>query len=313
MAKDAMETQLTVAIAIPTYLREAVLVDTCRQVIALSPPPDEVLVIDQTPEHEPETESYLRAQCAAGRIRWIRHWPPNLPSARNRALAETTADIIIFIDDDVRLCKSFIEEHRKNFRDPKVQAVAGRILQPAAHRHPDPKASWPQLMDYHFFRLDSSRRAENVATFGGGNHSARVRFFKKLGGYDTNYTGWAFREDSDMAIRAWKGGGAIVFDPDAVLQHLAAPAGGCRLKHLHKRLPEWKVSFPATYFAMRHLFPSRWFWHDLLLGNVRRYVLRKENVFHPWRLPWAILSYLYSAGRSCWVSRRASSLHEAWE
>jgi hypothetical protein len=59
-------------------------------------------------------------------------------------------------------------------------------------------------------------------------------------------------------------------------------------------LPEWQISFPASYFAVRHLFPTKWFWRDVLALNVRRYVLRKDNAYQPWRLPWAVAAYIYS-------------------
>lgn len=293
-----VHSHITVCVAIPTYNRERVLVDTLEQVLVQDSPADEVLVIDQTEEHELETRSYLDNADKAGRIRWIKYSPPNLPAARNRALAETRCHVIIFIDDDVVLPPLYVENHRKNYADSRVVAVAGRIIQ--AFRY-QARSNQPQIMDYRFFPLDSTERKEGVASFGGGNHSARVSALKGIGGYDENYIGWAYREDSDAAIRLWKAGGMIVFDPDAWLKHLAIPTGGCRLKVNNKRLPEWKASFPATYFAVRHLFPNCWFWHDVMVGNMRRYILRRDNVCNPWRLPWAFLSYVYSFLLAVWL------------
>src|SRR5260370_1119545 len=89
---------LRVAVVIPTYQRERVLIDTVRLVLAQDPPPDEVLVIDQTPKHEPDTLDFLRTQSRAGVIRWIRQQPPNLPAARNRGLRDATSDIVLFLD-----------------------------------------------------------------------------------------------------------------------------------------------------------------------------------------------------------------------
>ncbi len=284
--------KVSVCVAIPTYNREGVLVDTVRQILAQNPPADEVLVIDQTVEHDPETEQYLASADKAGLIRWIHGLMPNLPAARNRALAETLCNIVIFIDDDVEMPTDFVEKHRKNYSDPNVVAVAGRIIQ---HGLSIPtRKTWPRIMDYRFFPLDSTQRVVGVASFRGCNHSVRVVSLAEIGGYDQNYIGWAYREDSDVAVRLWKSGARIVFDPDAWLRHLAIPSGGCRLVIKNKPLPEWQISFPATYFALRHLFPNRWFWYDLFIGNVRRYILRKSNMFRPWRLPWAVAAYGYS-------------------
>jgi hypothetical protein len=83
----------------------------------------------------------------------------------------------------------------------------------------------------------------------------------------------------------------IVFDPAAGVTHLQAAAGGCRIP---ARPPEWTVSFPAVYFAARHFYPRGRYWVETFALNVRRYVLRKDNVLRPWRLPWAGLSYIYA-------------------
>jgi GT2 family glycosyltransferase len=295
----------TVAVAIPTYLREQTLVQTLEQVMMLDPLPDEVLVIDQSPAHQQATESYLNHRHQAGGLRWIRQETPNLPRARNRALLETSCDVVIFIDDDVILTPGFIDNHVRNYADTRVCAVAGRILEPDRTKsRPDGtvNSSISHLFDYLHFPLESTKRAEWIANFRGCNHSVRRERLLELGGYDEHYIGWAFREDTDAAIRLWKAGAKIIFDPDACLTHLAEPSGGCRITFLR----EWQVSFPATYFSFRHLYPKRRFWTDVLLRNVRFYVLRKSNVFRPWRLPWAFAQYLRSVGLSWWRARHFS-------
>ncbi|MCZ2079311.1 MAG: glycosyltransferase family 2 protein [Bryobacterales bacterium] len=276
----------------PTYLREQMLVETVANALALDPSPDEILVIDQTPQHELQTEAFLREQESASRIRRIRLSPPNLPAARNLALAETGCEVLIFVDDDVRMPQDFVRLHLRNYTDADVGAVAGRVLQ-SGLRKPARK-SWPPIMDHRFFPLDSMERRESVAVLRGCNHSVRTSVLRHIGGYDPNYIGWAWGEDGDVAVRIWKTGRRVVFDPLACLEHLAAPTGGCRMKINNRRLPEWKISFPATYFAFRHLFPTSWFWHDVLLVNFRKFVLRRENVLSPIRLPWALASYGFS-------------------
>lgn len=163
-------------------------------------------------------------------------------------------------------------------------------------------------MDHLYFPLNATVRTEGVATFGGGNHSARSSFLRRIGGYDPNYLGYAFREDSDAAIRIWKAGGTVVFDPEAEIEHLAVPRGGCRIHQHGDRTPEWLVSFAASYFAWRHFFPAAEFWRQVLLVNLRKYALRRENACRPWRLPWAVLTYIYSLARSGWTSRTMTPL-----
>jgi len=45
----------TVTLAIPTYGRDEVLLDTLRACLTLDPPADELLVVDQTSTHGAET------------------------------------------------------------------------------------------------------------------------------------------------------------------------------------------------------------------------------------------------------------------
>jgi GT2 family glycosyltransferase len=294
-----MKKKITACLVIPTFNREEVLVDTVKSALALDPPPDEILVIDQTVEHQTETSQFLQTAHDQGKIRWIRHSPPNLCGARNRAKRETRCDILIFIDDDVELPKDFAGQHLKNYADDRVEAVAGRIRQTDESRYgkSQKRKSWPRLFDYKYFRLNSLERVEGVATFMGANHSVTARIMERLGGYDTNYLGQVFRDDTDFAIRIWKAGGRIIYDPDANLLHLCAPSGGARARKGSKPV-EWKVAFPRNYFAWHHLFPKWEFWWMTLFMDQRETALRKYNLFRPWRIPWAVLSYWYSVVRA---------------
>ena len=92
---------LSLAVVIPTYRREQVLVETVKAVLALEQPADEVLVIDETEEHESGTLQFLKQAEASGRLRWRRHRRPGQVSKLNRGLLEARSDIVLFLDDDV--------------------------------------------------------------------------------------------------------------------------------------------------------------------------------------------------------------------
>ena len=49
-AQTPSECRLKISMAIPTYHRDQVLIDTVRDLLALDPPPAEILVLDQMPE-----------------------------------------------------------------------------------------------------------------------------------------------------------------------------------------------------------------------------------------------------------------------
>ncbi len=69
---------MRIAVAIPTYNREKVLVETIEQVLAQDPPADEIIVVDQTIDHSQATIAFLAEAEQLGKLRWIKHHPPNL-------------------------------------------------------------------------------------------------------------------------------------------------------------------------------------------------------------------------------------------
>ena len=302
MVKNGQASGITVCVGIPTYNRERVLVETIEQVLAQDPPADEVLVVDQTETHGPETEAYLARADEAARIRWIKHWPPNLNGARNRAIAETKCDVLILIDDDVKLVPSFIEKHVRNFDDLEVVAVCGRVLQGRAGNVPPDRAQpWLRQFDCNPCCGWGTERVERVAAFWGGNHALRVSVVRDFGGFDENFFGPLYNE-SDLALRLWRAGKLIVFDPEAELLHFGFPTGGFR--KANKTIPEYWRSFSTWYFHMKHFFPRWYFWQQVFCVQFRRRVLRKDNVFRPWRLPWAVASYAYSFLLAAWYCIR---------
>lgn len=222
-----------IAIAIPTYNREQILIETIDQVFLLAPQPDEIIVVDQTPMHEPTVSKRLEEWQYQGKIKLVRQASPSLPAARNVALHTTRCDVVIFIDDDVLLPTRFVEAHKKNYSmSPDVSAVAGRVKQRLGWPQITRPLQWPRVLDYRFLNLDGDMRLERVANFIGCNHSVRVADVLSIGGYDESYRGSALREESDMALRLFLGGKRITFDPEAELYHLAAPSGGCRKRNL---------------------------------------------------------------------------------
>src|SRR5688500_9263941 len=111
---------MNVSIAIPTYNRRAIVVETLQKLFVLEPAPVESIVVDQTRDLAPELERRMNAWNDEGRIRWIRLPQPSIPGAMNHALRIARAEIVLFLDDDSEpAVRNLVEEHARPYADPR--------------------------------------------------------------------------------------------------------------------------------------------------------------------------------------------------
>lgn len=212
-----------ICVAIPTYNREEVLIDTIKDVLKQTHKNLELLVVDQTIKHNPETITALRS-ITDPRFRYIKARPASLPGARNFALHAARAPLVLFLDDDVKLRPDMVARHLEAFEQhPDVGAIAGRVLQKDFPIKKDVLRFDEFAVSHGVF---TATDAAYTNTFPGGNHTISKADALALGGYDTRFYGNAFREESDMSLRIIRSGKKIYYEPKAELLHLAAHYGG---------------------------------------------------------------------------------------
>ncbi len=281
----------TLSIAIPTYCRESVLLDTIRQLLDQTPCAKEILVLDQTPVHETETDQQLACWHTGGEIRWIRLSEPSQPGALNVALRDAVGDVVLFLDDDIRIDPGFLNAHLMGFREDQIWAVAGQVLQPGespdvAYRY-EPQ-SGPFADCGFLFRSAVPAIIENGMS---GNLSVRRHRALQIGGFDENFLPpVAFRFDNDFCKRLVRAGGKILFEPQARIYHLRAARGGTRnnSNHLTSSSPEHGVG--DYYFAMKHsVGVTRW---RYVVRRLFREVRTRFHLRHPWWIPVKLLGEL---------------------
>jgi len=216
---------MKVSVIIATYGRDSCLVNTIRSVLLQDYPDFELLVVDQSADHTPEVENFLRN---GDDPRYSYHLitPPSLPAARNFGLARARGEIVIYIDDDVLLDPGFIHAHVKAYgRAERIAAVGGRIRTRGRPLSThllafSASAEWSGGFDFpDEGELDAAQ---------GCNMSFRRSALEEIGGFDPSYEGNALAEEFDTCFRLRRQGHRIRFEPRAGLDHLVAPAGGCR-------------------------------------------------------------------------------------
>lgn len=260
-----------ITVAIPTYNRGKLVADTVAKVLTLDPPPDEIVVVDQSREEN----AALAQWHGEGRIRLIRLTEPSIPHAMNEALFAATTPIILFLDDDVVPSPGLVAAHERAHDDPATWVVVGQVLQPGEQ----PEHIEQPSDDLEFrFNHDSGRFVANVIA---NNMSVKRREAIATGGFDENFIGAAHRFESDFALRIVGAGGKIWFSPEATLRHLKLSSGGLRSYGRHLTSPSPAHSVGDYYFAMFHRQP---FWRYALL-RLRKNVATRFHLRHPWTIP----------------------------
>lgn len=274
-----------VTVVIPTLGREAVLLETIRLVLALDPPSADVLVVDQTPVHETETERQLREWDGSRRLRWLRLDRPSVVHAMNVGLREARTPLVLFLDDDIVPAPALAAAHAASYeRSPDVWAVAGQVLQ--ADESPVDKVfegARQGLYGFKGFPFNSSH-SQWVGNVMAGNLSVRRERALEIDGFDENFIPpVAYRFETEFARRAIRGGGNIWFEASASIRHLRAPSGGTRSigSHLTSASPLHGVG--DYYYALRCGQGWERFWY--MLRRPFREVRTRYHLRHPWWIP----------------------------
>ncbi|WP_353932457.1 hormogonium polysaccharide biosynthesis glycosyltransferase HpsN [Okeanomitos corallinicola TIOX110] len=247
-----------ISVVIPTYRREKLLQDSIVDVLKQDYPDFEVLVVDQTQTHEPETQAFLDKMSASGKIKLFKLDWASLPGARNYGVRRSSGEIILFIDDDVQLTPGFLAAHAKNYvENPEIGAVAGRVFDrmklgdsggELEIEYLPPEAMDPGIAWYHI-DLVHTTKPQQVLTARGCNMSFRRDVFTKYGiKFDERFRGSAVREESDFCLRFRQTGYKIWYDPESYLVHLGEETGGCH--DISMRSLKYQITFYHNHFLL---------------------------------------------------------------
>ena len=274
-------TEPGITAVIPTYRRGAVLLQTIDYLLASERSPDELLVVDQTEQHDPAVRERLSALDGAGGIRWVQLDRPSITHAMNRGLVEARHELVLFLDDDIRPEPTLVAAHVSAHRDQTDMLVAGRVIQP-----------WEEGIvtgEDDVFRFCNLRSAW-ISEFMGGNFSLRRERALALGGFDENFVRVAYRFEKEFADRFLASGGRIRFEPAAALHHLKDVDGGTRAfgDHLTTWKPDHAVG--AYYYALRRHSNGRWLLD--FMARLFRSVSTRYHLRHPWSIPASCIAEL---------------------
>jgi GT2 family glycosyltransferase len=285
---------MKVSIVIPTYNRNKMLCHTIKNILLYRDQYYELIIVDQTREHDRETRLFLKKLKDEKKIIILNLSYPNLPNARNEGIKISSGDIVLFLDDDVEINEFFVPAHLSAYKNSNVGCATGcvHVVNPGKKDNIVFKDSFSVktvLKALFFFFMPS--KASYVGPFGvisnftgtkklladtgiGCNISFRKEIFGTCGFFDTNYRGNAIREDTDMCFRVKKAGYKIVFNPQAALIHYMENSGGTRNSDAGEY---WKKFFQnQCYFYLKNFSSPRYLIRFVLTLDLLR--CRKSGV-----------------------------------
>jgi GT2 family glycosyltransferase len=239
---------MEVSIIIPTYNRSKILCKTLANIISFEHQYQELIVVDQTKEHDLQTRQYLNNLVAEKKIDYIFVEPPNAPNAKNYGIKKACGDIVICFDDDVEINEHTIPAHVSGFSQPDVGCVTGKVTIQNAEQSGnivfENRGTIKKIIKSLLF-LFLRRRAAYVGRLGilsnftgekilpsdtciGCNMSFKREAIINCGLFDVNFSGNAVREETDMSIRIRRSGYNIVYIPEASVVHFMENTGGTR-------------------------------------------------------------------------------------
>ncbi len=211
----------TVAIIICTRDRADSLRETLVSIGRCAVPPDiaaELLVVDNG-----STDHTAAVVAAAGLrnlpVRRVLEATPGLSRARNAGLRATTADVVLFTDDDVRVPEHWIEGMCRPIFSGRAAAVAGGVHLPA---HYEPAlAQEPFRSRRGWFAANGDVDPDRPNHMVGANMAFSRRVIEALEGFDPQLGAGAlgFHEEALFSWRLREAGFRLVTALDTSVEH----------------------------------------------------------------------------------------------
>jgi GT2 family glycosyltransferase len=210
---------LQVSVIIPTYNR----LDRLKRVLEAferqAYPLDKFEIIIVSDGSSDGTDAFLRSLATPLHLRALTQPNQGVAAARNNGLKQATADLILFLDDDVVPSPQLIAEHvRMHTAHPEDVIVLGPMLTPDDFSM-SAWVRWEQAMLVKQYQAMLSGEYQPTARqFYTGNTSLARTYLIEEGGFDEHFRR---AEDVELAYRLAQRGLRFLFNPNAIGYHYA--------------------------------------------------------------------------------------------
>jgi GT2 family glycosyltransferase len=211
---------VNVSVVIATYNRQRDLAECLRSLFDENAKPYEVIVIDSSSTDRTEN---LKNQFP---IKFFSMKERNRQRARNLGILAASGDIVAFLDDDVIVHKEWLKNISEPYmNDDGVGGVGGRVIPYGASERFCVSVSRSDVgrvlkngLVIGNFDMPQKNLIE-VDSFIGCNMSFRRGLLLRAGGFDENYLGTGYRDDTDLCLRIRKSNHKLLFQSKALVWH----------------------------------------------------------------------------------------------
>lgn len=252
-----------------------------------------------------------------GDVQWIRGRYPEIEAVSapandclfsyNWLIPRLSEDIVVLLNNDLRLTPDFVHPLRRHFDQDDVFAVSATSLDWEGKRWTFGPARLTHQHGWYRWGYDTERQELSHTLFASGGFSAvDRRKFVALGGFNRLFYP-AYCEDLDLCFRAWRRGWRSLFEPASVVFHRDHGSWG--------EIPEMTVA-PLSFrgqllFAWLALPPSAGLLErNAMLAWVLFYNCRRGNrwCLRVWRD--AVRTWLKSRRHYRWMKATSAELAE---
>ncbi len=178
----------------------------------------EIIVVGE--KRDQSTRSVLMQRFPS--VRYLESEESSAVVKRNMGISRASNEILVFVDDDVVVESSWLQNLIRHYRDESVGGAGGRVKIPGLK---------PGSPNYKTGVIENgfvignwnppTTQPSEVHHLLGCNMSFRRTPVLKLGGFDNFFRSSNFREETDLCLRIRRLGYRLIFDPDATVLHKA--------------------------------------------------------------------------------------------
>jgi GT2 family glycosyltransferase len=243
---DILEEKIPVSVIIVTRNRPQLIQQCLDHLLRQDYEPFEMIVVDASSDQQ--TEEIVK-QYPTVRYIYLPNGKNKMTQSRNLGIAAAKGEIIAFIDDDSMVREGWLANLVSSYNAEDIGGVGGRVIDEMEIRYqltapvvgrvlPDGR-----LIDNFALEVNETIKVDRLK---GCNMSFRKQVFQRVGLFDNQYdaTPHSTFEEVDFCTRVKKHGYKLLFNSQAVVDHLSAPR--------EDGLPRSVTDDPRAMFSYYH-------------------------------------------------------------